>query len=77
MWYMCSYGVLYVVMKEIIYNMPEVGRCYNMRIGGHISSDAVTKKNYLSIRMSLKHTHSIKKVSYFFNITRCRLMKAK
>ena len=60
-------------MKEIIYNMPEVGRCYDMRIGGHISSDTVTKKNYLSIRMSPKHTHSIKKVSYFFNVTRCQL----
>ena len=55
-------------MKEIIYNMPTVGRCYDMRIGGHISSDTVTKKNCLSIRMSLKHTHSIKKVSYFFNV---------
>ena len=49
---------------------------YDMRICRHISSDPVTKKNYLSIRMSPKHTHSIKKVSYFFNVTRCRLMKA-
>ena len=63
-------------MKEIIYNMPTVRRCYDMRICEHISSDPVTKKNYLSIRMSLKHTHSIKKVSYFFNVTPCRLMKA-
>ena len=31
-------------MKEIIYNMPAFGRCYDMRIGGHISSDTVTKK---------------------------------
>ena len=61
-------------MKEIINNMPTVGRCYDMRIGGHISSDTGTKEMFLSIWMSLKHTHSIKKVSYFFNVTRCRLM---
>ena len=63
-------------MKEIIYNMPAFGRCYDMRIGGHISSDTVTKKKKLSIWISRKHTHSIKKVSYFFNVTHCRLMKA-
>ena len=44
-------------MKEIIYNMPEVGRCYDMRIGGHISSDTVTKKKlFVNLDESKAHT---------------------